>query len=103
MVSSFASLPLWLSDLPSEDLEFLKRFILTSGSLKDLAKLYGISYPTVRLRLDRVIARIRSSEAVQDSDPMTRKIRSLLADGSLDASVGKQLLTTYAAVKKETL
>jgi hypothetical protein len=39
--------------LTEEDLAFLKRFLMTSGSLKELAGAYGISYPTVRLRLDR--------------------------------------------------
>jgi hypothetical protein len=92
-------LPAWLSDLPAEDLEFLRRFVLASGSLKALAQEYGVSYPTIRLRLDRVIARVKASEAQPDADPMTRKIRLLVADGSLDPMVGRQLLDTYAQLK----
>ena len=46
--------PRWLDALEDEDLSFIKRFVLASGSLKELASVYGISYPTVRLRLDRV-------------------------------------------------
>src|SRR5262249_30844996 len=41
----------WVDLLSEEDLAFLKRFLLASGTLKDLASQYGISYPTVRLRL----------------------------------------------------
>lgn len=43
----------WIDYLSEEDLIFVKRFILSSGSLKDLAQAYSISYPTVRVRLDR--------------------------------------------------
>ena len=34
---------------------FIKKFLLASGSLKEVAGLYGVTYPTVRLRLDRLI------------------------------------------------
>ena len=49
----------WLAKLSDEDAFFIKRFVLASGSLKDLASAYGISYPTVRLRLDRMIDKIK--------------------------------------------
>ena len=44
-----------LARLPEEDQEFIIRLIEASGSLKELARLYSISYPTVRNRLDAVI------------------------------------------------
>ena len=49
----------WVELLEEEDLAFLKRFVMASGSLKEMAQYYGISYPTVRLRLDRLIAKIK--------------------------------------------
>ena len=49
-----------LSRLGSEDQQFALAFILRSGSLKEMAKLYGVSYPTVRNRLDDLIARLRA-------------------------------------------
>ena len=49
----------WTAGLADEDLSFIKRFILASGSLKELAGVYGISYPTVRLRLDRLIEKVK--------------------------------------------
>ena len=42
----------------SDDQQFALAFILRSGSLKEMAKRYGVSYPTVRNRLDSVIARL---------------------------------------------
>lgn len=49
-----------LSRLGGEDQRFALSFILRSGSLKEMARLYGVSYPTVRNRLDDVIARLSS-------------------------------------------
>lgn len=41
--------------LPREDLEFVKIFIKCRGNIKDVEKELGISYPTVRGKLDIVI------------------------------------------------
>ena len=51
-------IPDWLSALEDEDLVFVKKFLLASGSLKEMARQYGVTYPTVRLRLDRLIQKI---------------------------------------------
>ena len=47
-----------LSRLSEEDQDFIIRLIDASGSLKKLAGLYGISYPTIRNRLDALIVTI---------------------------------------------
>lgn len=39
----------WTDRLSDQDLAFIRRFVLASGSLKAIAQEYGISYPTVRL------------------------------------------------------
>lgn len=53
-------IPVWIMRL-EEDLEFIRKFILASGSLKEMAKEYGVSYPTIRLRLDKLIQLIQMS------------------------------------------
>jgi hypothetical protein len=93
--SGGASLPAWLTELNEEDLQFLKRFLLASGSLKDLAAEYGISYPTVRARLDRLIAKVRAAEDPRVTDPFQKKLRILVADGQLPSSLAKELLTAH--------
>ena len=50
-----------LPRLGSEDQQFAIAFILYSGSLKRMAKLYGVSYPTVRNRLDDLISRLEAT------------------------------------------
>ena len=52
-------IPEWLANLEEEDVAFIKRFLLASGSLKEIAAQYGVSYPTVRLRLGRLRKRLR--------------------------------------------
>lgn len=48
-----------LSKLSQEDQEFIVEFMKASGSLKDMAQSYGISYPTIRNRLDTVIEKLK--------------------------------------------
>jgi hypothetical protein len=74
----------WFERLDDEDRAFLKRFTLASGSLKAIAAEYGISYPTVRLRLDRLIEKIR----IYDD-------RDIQSEGKLDMQTLKELLAVH--------
>lgn len=85
----------WLDFLDDEDLSFLKRFVLAGGSLKDVAASYGVSYPTVRLRLDRLMARIQVYDSQEIIDDFERVLRAQFADGKLDAATFKRLLSAY--------
>lgn len=49
----------WFTNLGDEDISFIKKFILSSGSLKAVAQQYGVTYPTVRLRLDKLIKKLK--------------------------------------------
>jgi len=87
--------PTWVDFLDEEDLAFLKRFLLFSGSLKDLATAYDVSYPTVRLRLDRLIAKVQTWDAHQTEDPFELQLRALHAEGKIEAAAFKRLLASY--------
>lgn len=52
-------LPL-LMRLPDEDMEFVLDFVMSSGSLKEMARKMGLSYPSVRNRLDDIIGRLEN-------------------------------------------
>jgi hypothetical protein len=92
-----ASLPqkTWLDYLSDEDLAFVKRFILCSGSLKDLAGIYGISYPTIRLRLDRLIAKIQVLDEQQDVSPFEKLLRAQYAEGGISPNAFQRLLAAH--------
>jgi hypothetical protein len=51
-----------LVSLPQDDQEFVLQFIKSSGSLKEMASLLKVSYPTVRNRLDEIIEKLKRSE-----------------------------------------
>ena len=89
----------WIDFLEEEDLGFIKRFVLSSGSLKDLATAYNVTYPTLRLRLDRLIAKITVLDSQKIEDDHERLLRALFAEGKLDAFAFKQLLQTYQQQK----
>lgn len=50
--------------LSSEDQLFIVDFIKSSGSLKEMARLLRLSYPTVRNRLDEIIERLKQAESI---------------------------------------
>ena len=87
--------PGWFAHLEEEDQQFIKRFILASGSLKELAEFYEVSYPTLRVRLDRLIERIRVLDDDTPSDPLDARIRLLVVDGEVSPKAGKELLRIY--------
>lgn len=91
--------PEWLSGLEEEELSFIKNFLLCSGSLKEIASLYGVSYPTVRLRLDRLIQKIQLSE--ESPAPYIALIKGLALDNRLDFDTAKVLIQEYKRIQKE--
>jgi len=91
----------WLEVLDAEDQQFLKRFVLSSGSLKALCDEYGISYPTLRARLDRLIAKVKAAEDPKVTDSFQRKLHVLVADGKISAALGRELWKAHRAVSEE--
>ena len=87
-------IPEWLSNLDDEDLSFIKKFLLASGSLKEMARQYEVTYPTVRLRLDRLIQKIRISDETE-GEPYIALIKRLAINEKLDFDTAKLLIGEY--------
>lgn len=92
-------IPQWVTSLENEDLAFIKNFILHSGSLKEIAKIYDVSYPTVRLRLDKLIQKIEISDR-QENEPFTIFISKLAVDSKIDLDTAKQIIEYYKKEKQ---
>ena len=90
----------WMEQLSDEDVMFLKRFVLASGSLKELAEAYEISYPTVRLRLDRLIEKIKVLDDRAISSDFERLVRALYVEGKMDLATLKTVLTAHRKEKE---
>lgn len=91
-------IPEWIANLDDEDISFIKRFLLASGSLKEMAKQYEVTYPTVRLRLDKLIQKIQISDSTE-SEPYIALIKKLAIDEKLDFDTAKILIGEYKKVK----
>ena len=81
-------IPQWFLALETEDAAFLKNFVLKSGSLKEIAKLYEVSYPTVRLRLDKLIQKIQLADQKKE-EPFSAFIKGLAVDSRIDLETAK--------------
>lgn len=78
--------------LPEEDLDFAKVFIKCRGNIKDVEKELGISYPTVRGKLDQVIKALgfevsskESSQEKEVKENARNEILELLSKGEITA------------------
>jgi hypothetical protein len=80
--------------LSPDQLEFLETFIRARGNFKDIERELGISYPTVRSRLDAMIRALGfPSQAEPDRESERRKeILRELAEGRIAADDAASLL-----------
>lgn len=92
--------PDWMGELDDEDVIFMKKFLLASGSLKEIAMQYGVSYPTVRLRLDKLIQKIQIADDIT-KEPYISLIKKLAIDDKLDFDTAKILIREYKKQKGE--
>lgn len=94
------NVPNWILSLENEDLEFIKNFVLKSGSLKEIAKIYEVSYPTVRLKLDRLIEKIKINDAI-DNEEFIKFIKNLSIDDRISVEDAKLIIEKYKQERKE--
>ena len=66
-----------------------------------MARQYGVTYPTVRLRLDRLIQKIKLSEDTE-KEPYIALIKQLALNDKLDFETAKLLIAEYKKAKGGT-
>ncbi|MCM3570893.1 DUF2089 family protein [Neobacillus mesonae] len=94
------NVPNWILSLEAEDMEFIKNFVIKSGSLKEIAKVYEVSYPTVRLKLDRLIEKIKINDAV-DNEEFIKFIKHLSIDDRISVEDAKLIIEKYKQERNE--
>lgn len=72
-----------LLKLPDDDLQFILDFVRCSGSLKDMAGLQKVSYPTLRNRLNSLINTIETLDIKDEGSK--EEILQLLEEGKISA------------------
>lgn len=78
------------SKLSQEELEFIEVFVMNRGSIKEIEKVMGISYPTVRNKLDSVIKSLGHSI---DSEDARMEILTMLDQGQITAEEATEMLS----------
>ncbi|MFF2286613.1 DUF2089 family protein [Peribacillus butanolivorans] len=91
-------IPSWILALDKESLEFIRKFILNSGSLKNMSSLYDVSYPTVRAKLDRLIKKIEVHSQEEDVE-FVNMIKGFVIDERLSLDVAKIIIEKYKTEK----
>ncbi|MBU6412486.1 MAG: DUF2089 family protein [Planctomycetes bacterium] len=87
-----------LASLPPEDLDFITELVLRSGSLKEVAESYGVSYPTIRLRLDRIIERLKLALDGRTPDALSVLLAQMVERGELAPSAARSIRDTARKV-----
>ena len=77
------------SRLDDEDKEFIELFLQKRGSIKDVGEEIGISYPTVRNRIDKIVAKLGGKV---DKKSHRIDILNMLDNGEITTEKAKQLL-----------
>jgi hypothetical protein len=57
-----------LAQLPAEDQVFVAAFVRCHGSIKQMEKYFGVSYPTIKNRLNKIGGQLSFVEIEQGSD-----------------------------------
>ena len=76
-----------------EQQRFVEIFVTNRGNIREVESVLGISYPTVRKRLDEVIEAL-GTEAIESAEEANRRneILSQIERGELSAKDGARLL-----------
>ena len=93
--------PRWIAALDEAELHFLKRFLLNSGSLKGLAIDFGITYPTVRAKLDRLIEKVALTDLPEGEDAFERLLTLLVDQGVMVQGTARTLQQAHKRVVSE--
>lgn len=99
MMYAMEKAPLWLTELEDSDIQFIKQFVLASGSLKQIASEYEISYPTVRSRLNQIIRKIEEAND-RDDERYVNLIRRLSIEDKIDFEAASILIHEYRKEKQ---
>jgi len=73
-----------LAQLAAEDQVFIAAFVRSHGSIKEMEQVFGVSYPTIKARLNRIAASLEFIET--DPEPGRAEVLARLARGEISAA-----------------
>jgi hypothetical protein len=89
--------------LSDEQHTFLRLFVTSRGNLSEVEKRLGVSYPTVRAKLDEIIGRLGVGDTTPSDQPepsgaARRDILQAVARGEIDPAEGVRRLRELGEV-----
>ncbi|CAN5315907.1 hypothetical protein BH11PSE2_BH11PSE2_00510 [soil metagenome] len=72
-----------LAQLTAEDQLFVAAFVTSHGSIKEMEQVFGVSYPTIKARLNRIAAALQFADV--EAHPSRSEVLTRLARGELTA------------------
>lgn len=87
--------------LSRTDQDLITELTLHSGSLKALAKSFGVSYPTIRRRLDEVIERLQVIVEGRTPEPMSELLAELVRRGEITPSAARDVRDLHRAARSQ--
>ncbi len=78
--------------LSEEQMRFLRAFLSSRGNLKEVEKQMGISYPTIRNRLDELLAALGLESGGREAPQSRQEVLDALERGELTAMEAADLL-----------
>ncbi len=73
-----------LAQLSSDDQVFVAAFLRSHGSIKEMEQVFGVSYPTVKARLNRIAAQLEFVDT--DPKPLRNETLDRLERGEISAA-----------------
>lgn len=74
-----------LARLTAEDQVFVMAFVKSDGSIKDMERTFGVSYPTIKSRLNRIASQFQMVETVQAAGTDKQDVLAALERGEITA------------------
>ena len=81
-----------LARLAGEDQVFVAAFVRSHGSIKRMEQLFGVSYPTVKNRLNRIAGQLEFVEIDADLPPGREDVLRQLEQGRISVDEAVDLL-----------
>jgi hypothetical protein len=92
-----------LARLSADDQQFIVAFVKASGSLKDMAKLLKLSYPTIRNKLNEIIERLSQLQPAGDKVvDITKGLMSCKKGSSFQNPLKSAALRTGSSTPSDT-
>lgn len=81
-----------LTVLQPDQQDLVVEYLKLGGSLKDLAAAKGVSYPTIRARMDKVIEALNVTGGKRPEERRSQNVLEALENGEISADEAEELL-----------